>query len=588
MLVSIKSKWPGLGRRRWKQDTNPLLAGEDDEEEAVEFLSMQSTFPDEFEADQEDQDDTDHEDHDEVELPSDHEQLDGDSNDEQSVSSEDTAPEEDSEDEDEDDQPTPVIKKASRSSSLPPRKLMLLRRLAARLKNRGRTTPLHIMCTPGIRTYTPEAVSTYLASSRGRNDAVTVNRRGMTPLHAALARLPHRHDIVDLLVTAVPLAMEMTDNAGMTPLHHAARNARLVSIETFELLLERHPYPSRALLAPDNNGDTPFGLYCSILEQSAIDSHESGNARKRLEQMGLPSGGAQHNMNEMEFIFSMMTDIGPLLDTSVPLVRAIANCRARPKPSPAPANQQQGANDNNANGNNGADQNGNNNNNNNNNQENQIQQEPQEPFKGEYYDSDKPWDGVLRAALIAVDRALRQNSDATSSSSSSQAQQDQKYKFFLRSVLRWTHRQTSEADSKGNTPLHLAASVPRLNRLPPHDSSELLAPTPFCKQGQVEGIVDALARLHPDAARARNTQDLLPFDVAKRDGNATWANEGLGVIARANPIVLTERGGMNADETAVPELLSRIGSVPDSNYLGCVFAALRERPEVLMRTSDNV
>lgn len=182
----------------------------------------------------------------------------------------------------------------------------------------------------------------------------------------------------------------------------------------------------------------------------------------------------------------------------------------------------------------------------------------------ESQDVDCSWDDMLVSALLAVKSAVAANEVLSSSHKIS-------YEFAALAVIHRCRDQALAVDSNGNTPLHIAASIPPAS-VPV--GSRLLYPTTDKYVIRDKCIVDYLVRICPKAAHRRNRDGRLPFHNIVEGRVPSW-NYGVRAIVGANPDAVSE---LDIDSLLYPTLLGRVGK---DIGVSAVFSILKEKPELV-------
>jgi len=145
------------------------------------------------------------------------------------------------------------------------------------------------------------------------------------------------------------------------------------------------------------------------------------------------------------------------------------------------------------------------------------------------------------------------------------------YEFALLSVIHRCKSQALFVDNDGNTPLHIACSIP-VSSVPV--GSRLLYPLTEKTVVRDKCVVDFLVRICPEAAYKRNVAGRLPLHSMVEANGSSW-EYGIRSVLGANPSAVAE---LNIDSRLYPSILSRAGK---DIGLSAVHSILREHPDLL-------
>ena len=376
----------------------------------------------------------------------------------------------------------------------------------------------------------------------------TIDRCGRTPLHLACSNRFVTPAMISMLLAAPggKNALTMKDNIkGYTPLHYTIichQDANIIS-----RLVEANPHITT--IRDDFAGMTPLHHACEHLASISSSNLMSVDApTMSLLLRGDPSIALarDHNGNTPFSLVCQKFDslcrhgtysaagrprvvtFGSFLflERSLPIFRAIALCRS---------------------GNVGA----------------HLAKETNQ-------DIDSSWDDMLLDVLLAVKSAVGSNEVMVSNRKIT-------YEFAALAVIHRCKDQALALDSNGNTPLHIAASIPAV---PLPAVSRLLYPSTDKCVVRDKCIVDYLVRICPEAAQKRNQDGRLPFHNIVEGRAPSW-KYGVTSILGANPDAVTE---LDIDSRLYPNLLDRVGK---NAGVGAVFSILREKPELVMVGSSG-
>ena len=148
----------------------------------------------------------------------------------------------------------------SRSAAMV-RELVRLCPAALEVKDSNMRTPL---CLIG-RASTPEALKTLqvLLDAAPQAASIPDSVNGRLPLHALLANHPNV-ELVGALLAAYKDAVNIADNDGMLPVHHAARNG---SVEVLKMIAEEN-ISNLSVVSPDGSGSV---AHCAV-ENAKLDN----------------------------------------------------------------------------------------------------------------------------------------------------------------------------------------------------------------------------------------------------------------------------------------------------------------------------
>ena len=152
------------------------------------------------------------------------------------------------------------------------------------------------------------------------------------------------------------------------------------------------------------------------------------------------------------------------------------------------------------------------------------------------------------------------------------------YEFALLSVIHRCKNQGLFIGDDGNTPLHIACSIP-VSSVPV--GSRLLYPLTAKCVVRDRCVVDFLVRACPEAAHERNMVGKLPLHNMVEAEGSSW-EYGIWAVLGANPSALAELD--LAPTPLYPNVLSRAGT---GLGLSAVFSMLREQPDLLAAGGDG-
>ena len=145
------------------------------------------------------------------------------------------------------------------------------------------------------------------------------------------------------------------------------------------------------------------------------------------------------------------------------------------------------------------------------------------------------------------------------------------YEFALLSVIHRCKNQGLFIGDDGNTPLHIACSIP-VSSVPV--GSRLLYPLTEKCVVRDRCVVDFLVRACPEAVHERNMVGRLPLHNMVEAEGSSW-EYGIRAVLGANPSALAE---LDLAPTLHPNVLSLAGK---DIGLGAVYSMLREQPDLL-------
>ena len=157
------------------------------------------------------------------------------------------------------------------------------------------------------------------------------------------------------------------------------------------------------------------------------------------------------------------------------------------------------------------------------------------------------------------------------------------HEFAILSIIHKCRDQTLTVDSNGNTPLHVACTLP-VSSVPV--GSRLLYPTVDKRVIRDQCLVDYLVRICPEAARRRNKDGKLPLhSIIDAEGTGTLSSRwqyGVRAILGANPGAVAE---LDIDSRLYPRVLGRSGK---DIGVSSIYSILKEKPELLSMGSASV
>jgi ankyrin repeat protein len=130
----------------------------------------------------------------------------------------------------------------------------LLRIHSAPMSNEDLNNPLHMACMAPETTVSPSVILR-LASSSSLY-ASSTNKKNETPLHLFCKRRNATVEVAKVLLEAHPMASQIFDIEGWTPIHHAAANANVALLKYFV-----SAFPNMAKIQTSNN-ETALHILC--------------------------------------------------------------------------------------------------------------------------------------------------------------------------------------------------------------------------------------------------------------------------------------------------------------------------------------